>query len=148
MRINLTCDFADKDIVKSLGAKWDSARKTWFIIDIEDLTPFMRWIPSHRSSQGTAQVDSITLKEYLASRYTSGAKALTASAARAFRVPYPLEHGWHAKYATNAISLEAMQAIKKKVGSKRKQTIIKHAAKVALFKSPPNGWAPSRKTKA
>lgn len=44
MRINLQCPFADKDAAKSLGARWDAARKTWYIVDMEDLTPFMRWI--------------------------------------------------------------------------------------------------------
>lgn len=46
MRINLTTTFAEKDKVKALGARWDIARKTWYIEDVEDLTPFKRWIPS------------------------------------------------------------------------------------------------------
>ncbi len=46
MRINLTTTFAEKDKAKALGARWDVARKTWYIEDIEDLTPFRRWIPS------------------------------------------------------------------------------------------------------
>lgn len=44
MRINLSCPYAEKDLAKSLGARWDIARKVWYIVDIEDLTPFMRWI--------------------------------------------------------------------------------------------------------
>src|SRR5574343_308857 len=44
MRINLNCPYAEKDIAKSLGARWDTARKVWYIVDVEDLTPFMRWI--------------------------------------------------------------------------------------------------------
>ena len=43
-RIDLQCPFAEKDWAKSLGAKWDQAKKTWFIVDVEDITPFMRWI--------------------------------------------------------------------------------------------------------
>lgn len=46
MRINLTCPFTEKDTAKALGARWDPARKTWFIENMEDLTPFLRWIPS------------------------------------------------------------------------------------------------------
>lgn len=46
MRINLVAPFAEKDAVKALGARWDSAKKTWYIIDIQDLTPFQRWIPN------------------------------------------------------------------------------------------------------
>lgn len=44
MRINLNCSYAEKDLAKSLGARWDIARKVWYIVDVEDLTPFMRWI--------------------------------------------------------------------------------------------------------
>jgi hypothetical protein len=45
MRINLTTPFAEKDAAKALGARWDSARKIWYVVDPQDLTPFMRWIP-------------------------------------------------------------------------------------------------------
>lgn len=45
MRINLKTPFAEKDAVKALGARWDAARKIWYITDVADLTPFMRWIP-------------------------------------------------------------------------------------------------------
>lgn len=46
MRINLKAPFADKDAVKALGARWDAATKNWYISDVEDLTPFLRWIPN------------------------------------------------------------------------------------------------------
>lgn len=46
MRINLVAPFAEKDAVKALGARWDSTKKTWYIMDVEDLTPFLRWIPN------------------------------------------------------------------------------------------------------
>jgi len=45
MRINLVTPFADKDKAKALGARWDAARKVWYIVDVADLSPFMRWIP-------------------------------------------------------------------------------------------------------
>lgn len=45
MRINLLTPFAEKDAVKALGARWDGAKKVWYIVDVPDLTPFMRWIP-------------------------------------------------------------------------------------------------------
>ncbi|RFO98547.1 hypothetical protein DIC66_01265 [Rhodoferax lacus] len=45
MRINLKTPFAEKDAVKALGARWDAARKIWYITDVPDLIPFMRWIP-------------------------------------------------------------------------------------------------------
>lgn len=45
MRINLVTPFAEKDAAKALGARWDSAKKVWYITDVTDLTPFARWIP-------------------------------------------------------------------------------------------------------
>jgi hypothetical protein len=45
MRINLVTPFAEKDIVKALGARWDAAKKVWYLTDVAGLTPFMRWIP-------------------------------------------------------------------------------------------------------
>lgn len=45
MRINLVTPFAEKDAVKALGARWDGTRKVWYISDVKDLTPFLRWIP-------------------------------------------------------------------------------------------------------
>jgi hypothetical protein len=61
MRINLVTPFAEKDAVKVLGARWDAAQKVWYIKDVADLTPFMRWIPStdvatKDSATGTAKV--------------------------------------------------------------------------------------------
>jgi len=51
MRINLKCPFEEKDEAKRLGARWDPAQKTWFIVDIEDLTPFMRWIGAGKTAK-------------------------------------------------------------------------------------------------
>jgi hypothetical protein len=45
MRINLVTPFAEKDAVKALGARWDAAKKVWYITDAPDLLPFKRWIP-------------------------------------------------------------------------------------------------------
>lgn len=54
MRINLVTPFAEKDAVKALGAKWDSSRKVWYIVDVSDLTPFQRWLPGDRSVAASA----------------------------------------------------------------------------------------------
>ena len=45
MRINLVTPFAEKDAAKALGARWDATKKLWYIVDVADLTPFLRWIP-------------------------------------------------------------------------------------------------------
>ena len=45
MRINLKTCFEDRHEVKALGAKWDIARKVWYIEDMPNLNIFKRWIP-------------------------------------------------------------------------------------------------------
>ena len=44
MRTNLNVPYEEKDKARTLGAKWDLARKTWYI---EDIRPFMKWIPDY-----------------------------------------------------------------------------------------------------
>lgn len=56
MRINLVTPFAEKDAAKSLGARWDSAQKTWYITNVADLTPFLRWIADADTATATATV--------------------------------------------------------------------------------------------
>jgi hypothetical protein len=50
MRINLVTPFAEKDAAKALGARWDASKKLWYIVDVADLTPYMRWIPDMQVS--------------------------------------------------------------------------------------------------
>lgn len=46
MRLNLKVPFAEKDQAKKLGARWDAARKVWYVDGKDDLAPFARWSPS------------------------------------------------------------------------------------------------------
>lgn len=46
MRTDLRVPFAEKDEAKRLGARWDPARKVWYIQDKEDTSPFARWMPT------------------------------------------------------------------------------------------------------
>ena len=54
MRINLTTPFAEKNQVKALGARWDAAKKLWYIENVADLEPFRRWI-AHGHPRETVQ---------------------------------------------------------------------------------------------
>ena len=51
MRINLKTPFAEKNAVKALGARWDATQKLWYIVDVADLTPFLRWIPNENATK-------------------------------------------------------------------------------------------------
>ena len=44
MRTTLNVPFAEKDDARRLGASWDVARRVWYVENVEDLRPFMRWI--------------------------------------------------------------------------------------------------------
>ena len=57
MRINLVTPFAEKEAVKALGARWDTAKKIWYIVDVADLTPFARWIPNMDAAMGNSADD-------------------------------------------------------------------------------------------
>lgn len=46
MRIDLTVPFAEKDAAKKLGARWDAARKIWYVAGQEDMAPFAKWSPT------------------------------------------------------------------------------------------------------
>ncbi|KAB2914328.1 MAG: hypothetical protein F9K30_19620 [Dechloromonas sp.] len=46
MRMNLKVAFAEKDEAKKLGARWDAARKLWYVEDARDLDAFARWSPT------------------------------------------------------------------------------------------------------
>ena len=42
----LTTAFRDKDQVKSLGARWDAERRSWYVPEGLDLAPFASWLPN------------------------------------------------------------------------------------------------------
>lgn len=45
MKTYLKVTFDDKERVKFLGAKWDPARKAWYVENVPDLMVFSAWIP-------------------------------------------------------------------------------------------------------
>lgn len=47
MRVNLKVPYEEKLEVKKLGARWDPGRRTWYIENVENVAPFLRWIPAH-----------------------------------------------------------------------------------------------------
>jgi hypothetical protein len=44
MRVDLHVPFSQKDLAKSKGARWDAARKTWYVIDPLDIRTFALWM--------------------------------------------------------------------------------------------------------
>ncbi len=75
MRINLNCPYEEKDLAKHLGARWDGARKTWYIENIEDITPFMRWIGDDKKEPLRMPVTGIARKSQGKDVFVTGLEA-------------------------------------------------------------------------
>ena len=45
MRTELDVPFSHKDEAKALGAKWDRAKKIWYVPDGVNPEPFAAWLP-------------------------------------------------------------------------------------------------------
>ena len=81
MRINLVTPFAEKDAAKALGARWDSTKKQWYIVDVDDLTPFLRWIPDGDAAMARpADVAASTVKQAEKAPIRRSAGIITTSA--------------------------------------------------------------------
>ena len=66
MRTNLVVPFSEKDEAKALGARWDPAKKLWYVDKVPDLAPFARWLspagatPSSSARSGPAKPPATT----------------------------------------------------------------------------------------
>ena len=47
MRTDLKVPYAERGDAKKRGARWDAARKTWYVENVENIAQFMRWMPAH-----------------------------------------------------------------------------------------------------
>ena len=76
MRTNLKVPFAEKDEAKKLGAKWDAARKIWYVDSKVDMAPFSRWSPTpHEGSGG----DDLAPKTTSAAKQRATGKVIVGS---------------------------------------------------------------------
>ena len=49
-RLYIDVPFKEKDIAKSLGARWDRQQKSWYVPSGFDTSPFIQWFPSGEAS--------------------------------------------------------------------------------------------------
>lgn len=64
MRINLNVPFAEKDAAKKRGAKWDGARRTWYVSDKKSLNKCKQWMPESVSMESVDAIrDCIPLEQ-------------------------------------------------------------------------------------
>lgn len=59
MKTYLEVPYAEKDKVKSLGAKWDVIKKKWYVEDVEDLTVFIKWLNLSKDETPFSKVQNI-----------------------------------------------------------------------------------------
>ena len=55
MRFDLKVPYAEKDAAKALGARWDAARKIWYVTEVDDIAPFSKWSPVAQESTSVPQ---------------------------------------------------------------------------------------------
>jgi len=56
----LVSSYKDKDRVKTLGARWDPARKQWYVPDGLALTPFAEWLPAGADAPPSTSTELIS----------------------------------------------------------------------------------------
>lgn len=61
MKYDLKVPFAEKDEAKKIGAKWDAARKIWYVENPVDLLIFSRWSPKPRENNGSGNKSQVNL---------------------------------------------------------------------------------------
>lgn len=47
MKTKLIVPQNEEVIAKSLGAEFDKEKREWYVEDVEDLQPFLRWMSQH-----------------------------------------------------------------------------------------------------
>lgn len=47
MKTYLNVPYSKREKAKQLGARWDLARRKWYVEDRSDLRPFLKWIPNY-----------------------------------------------------------------------------------------------------
>ena len=107
--IVLKVPYAEKDEAKSLGARWNPARKCWYVPDGKPSEPFERWIDASAGAGGKSGAgapgsrDAHGAKPVIGSKYVELAHACNPFEECAECRPRLLESGW----------LEAHQAVRK-----------------------------------
>lgn len=98
MRVNLNCPYSEKDQAKRLGARWDHAQRVWYVVGIEDLTPFKRWIPDGQPCEAVKAAPGdarrVTLTRDIIQRHKTAGGAWTRAQLAAIGVDWPPPQGW------------------------------------------------------
>ena len=55
----LNCPYSEKDLVKSLGARWDADARKWYVPSELDTKQFKRWWPKETKGETSAKIFSV-----------------------------------------------------------------------------------------
>lgn len=54
----LSVPYAQKDMAKALGARWDAANKKWYVPVDKDIAPFAQWLSDFVPEQPTSKIST------------------------------------------------------------------------------------------
>lgn len=105
----LKVPFAEKDEAKSLGARWNAERKSWYVPDGKDTEPFSRWAapggaeylpakPAGGVTEKPASVDTRAAKPVVGKHYMELAHDCNPFVACPECAPALQASGWQAAY--------------------------------------------------
>jgi len=132
MRVNLDCPYAEKDQAKSMGARWDAALRVWYVKDVEDLTPFMRWLgpqPKPTLTQKKSKPKPVVLemddeingvmitRQFIQANKTRGGSWMRAQLS-VIGVAWPPRNGWIDRVCGNVITHKQAQVFMSFAGPK------------------------------
>ena len=63
MRTNLEVPFDEHEAARKLGARWDDARKTWYVENVSNMIDFMRWMPGHLAGKPSRSVRKLAFSK-------------------------------------------------------------------------------------
>ena len=99
----LKVPYAEKDEAKALGARWNPARKSWYVPDGKDPAPFARWLAGGADVSGEpSSRDARAAKPVTGAKYIELEHACNPFEECAKCRPKLAESGW----------LEAHQAVR------------------------------------
>jgi hypothetical protein len=83
--VYLHTPFNEKDIVKSLGARWDMTRKQWYLLPNTNLKLFEKWLPTSQAELTLEPQNGVTEPDLNAKiSKTQGCEATLCSAQGGF----------------------------------------------------------------
>lgn len=113
--IILKVPYAEKDEAKALGAKWNAARKAWYVPDGQATTAFARWITPGQAEVGggapsakPGRVDSAAGVPIVGAHFVVLEHACNPFVACAECAPVLASAGWTAAYGAAKASLASV----------------------------------------